>query len=208
LTCKEFFTETVENIPTGVPGISYFKINKFNRETAQDLKKYILEEGPENIDFMVLDIAGNPGGPPLAVVEIASIFLNPGDKLVYYRKKNQPEFGMVTPPSDVNYKGRLVIVVDEKSGSASEILAGSFKAHRRAILMGKSSTAGSANLKTSIRFDDGSMLALLTGQAFIFDGTPMGSSGISPDYFIPEEITDVKPFVLRQIMLSRGTDAS
>jgi C-terminal peptidase prc len=202
LECKEFFTETVEELPTGLPGVHYFKIYKFNRETANDLKGYLENYGPENIEYIVLDITGNPGGPPLAVREITALFLNPGSRLVYYVKKDQPEIGLISPPSDVLYRGRLMVLVDGKSGSSSETLAGVLQAHRRAIIMGKENTAGGASLKTAIRFEDGSMLALLTGQSFLFDGTLLGFDGVSPDYVIPEDVPDVRMFALGQIMLS------
>lgn len=202
LVCKEFFTETIEDLPTGIPNVYYFKIKKFNRETANDLKSLIEKYGPDTIEYMVLDVTGNPGGPPLAVREIMGLLLNPGSKIVYYEKKNQPEFGLVSPVSDVQYKGRLVVLVDGGSGSSSEILAGALKAHKRAVIMGKENTAGAASLKSAIRFDDGSMLALLTGQSYIFDGTLLGKDGVSPSYIIPSEVTDVRTFVLRQIMQS------
>jgi carboxyl-terminal processing protease len=182
--------------------VCYFKINKFNRETANDLKSLIKKYGPDTIEYMVLDVTGNPGGPPLAVREIMGLLLNPGSKIVYYEKKDQPEFGLVSPVSDVQYKGRLIVLVDGGSGSSSEILAGALKAHKRAVIMGKENTAGSASLKSAIRFEDGSMLALLTGQSYIFDGTLLGNDGVSPSYIIPDEVTDVKAFVIRQIMQS------
>lgn len=207
LVCREFFTETVEDIPTGIPGVYYFRINRFNRETADDLKNMISGHGPANIRYMILDVTDNPGGPPLAVREMASIFLNPGDQLFYYMKRNEPQFGLVTPPSDVRYTGRLMILVDGNSGSSSELLAGTLKAHRRAIVMGPGNTAGSASLKGAVRFEDGSMLALITGQSYLFDGTLVGHQGVEPDYIIPPTVTDIRAFALEQIMLSMQTGA-
>ncbi len=202
LVCKEFFTETVDEFPTGLPGVTYFKINKFNKETANDLKAYIEQHGVTNIEYVVLDVTDNPGGPPLAVREILALFLPPESRVSYYVRRDKPVAGLVTPASDILYTGRMIVLVDGKSGSSSEILAGALQAHKRAVIMGKENTAGSAHLKSGIRFEDGSMLALLTGQSFIFDGTLLGFDGISPDYVIPDDVTDVRMFVLRQIMQS------
>jgi len=202
LICEEYFKETITNIPTGIDDVYYFKINKFNKETAADLKGYIRKYGPENIKYIVLDVMDNPGGPPLAVREITGIFLPPGEKLFYYKKKNEPEFGLVSPPSDVRYRGRLIVLVDKKSGSSSELLAGTLKAHRRAMVMGQESTAGYAFLKGATRFEDGSMLAMITGEAFLFDGTLLGTDGVAPNYAIPASVSDVSQFVLTQIKMT------
>lgn len=206
LVCEEYFKETVTDVPTGIDGVYYFKINRFNKETASDLKGYIKKYGPKNISYIILDVMDNPGGPPLAVREIAGIFLPPGEKLFYYKKKNEPEFGLVAPPSDVNYGGRLVVLVDKKSGSASELLAGTLKAHKRAMVMGQEPTAGYAFLKGAKRFDDGSMLAMVTGEAFLFDGTLLGTDGVEPNYTIPAAASDVPQFVLTQIKMTMYTE--
>jgi carboxyl-terminal processing protease len=208
LVCEEYFKETITDVPTGIEGVHYFKINKFNRETATDLKGYIEKYGADNIEYMVLDVMDNPGGPPLAVREITALFLPAGDKLFYYKKKNEPEFGLVCPPSDVKYNGRLVVLVDKKSGSSSELLAGTLKAHRRAMVMGQEPTAGSAFLKGATRFEDGSMLALITGEAFLFDWTLLGADGVEPNYVIPASVSDVPQFVLTQIKMTMFAESN
>jgi carboxyl-terminal processing protease len=202
ITCTEFFEETILPVPTGIQGIHYLKISKFNRMTGEDLKEYLRHNNCSNIDHLVLDITDNPGGPPLAVHEISGIFLPPRQNLFYYKKKNVDEFGLRSPESDVVYKNRLIIVINNKSGSASELFAGTMKAYRRAVILGKSSTAGLAELKGAFDFDDGSVLAMITGQAFIFNGTLIDKNGINPDYIIPEHIEDIQDFVLKQIQIS------
>ena len=199
ITCTEYFKETVREIPTDIPGVCYLKISTFNKETANDIKTYLKDHNPDNIEFLILDVMGNPGGPPLAVCETAGIFLPPGQKLVYYKKKNTPRFGLTSPSSEVRYNGRLIVLIDKKSGSASELLAGTLKAHRRAVIMGKESTAGFAFLKGAARFEDGSMLAMVTGIAYLFNGIPFGKDGVEPAFKIPQDVMDIQKFVLSQI---------
>jgi carboxyl-terminal processing protease len=201
ITCTEFFEETIHPVPTNIEGVRYIKISKFNRMTGEDLKDYLKDNNPAKINYLVLDITDNPGGPPLAVHEISGIFLPPRQNLFYYKKKNVDEFGLRSPESDIMYHNRLIIVINDKSGSASELFAGTMKAYRRAVILGKSSTAGLAELKGAFDFEDGSMIAMITGQAYIFDGTLIDKNGIKPDYIIPEN-EDTKDFVLKQIQVS------
>jgi len=202
IKCVKFFEETIEIVPTNIEEVHYLKIRKFNRMTGEDLKEYLRCNNPENITHLVLDITGNPGGPPLAVHEISGIFLSPHKNLFYYKKKNIEEFGLRSPESDIRYENKLIIVVDEKSGSASELFAGTMKTYRRALIMGKSPTAGLAELKSIFDFDDGSIVAMLTGQAYIFDGTLIDRNGISPDLIIPKDTENIENYILKQIQIS------
>ena len=68
--------------------------------------------------------------------------------------------------------------------------------------MGKEPTAGFAFLKGATTFEDGSMLVLITGFAYLFDGTMLGTDGVLPNYRIPETVDDVPKFVLDQIKIS------
>ncbi|MDD4957077.1 MAG: S41 family peptidase [Candidatus Omnitrophica bacterium] len=197
----QYYTETISRIETGIPGVYYFKINTFNRETADDFRKYLEKLGVGNIKYMVLDLAGNPGGPPLAVRELSGMLLPPGQKLFYYKKKNVPEFGLVSPESDIYYTGPLLVVEDSHSGSASELLAAVLKGYKRAVIIGKEPTAGFAFLKSAVDFDDGSMLAMITGDAYLFDGTLLDRSGVVPDIVIPQDVDNVEKYVIEQIGL-------
>ena len=199
ILCKKYFIETIKNIPTGMSGVYYLKIKSFNRKTADDLKDYIRRFGESNIDLLIIDLTDNPGGPPLAVVELSGIFLPPKTKMVYYEKKNIPKFGLVAPPSDVHYDGALIILVNKKSGSASEILAGIFKAYHRALIMGKSSTAGFAFLKTTFTLENGCMLTMIVGKAYLFNGTPLDRRGVVPDYTISNDVKDIAKYVFDKI---------
>ncbi|MFH1790689.1 MAG: S41 family peptidase [Candidatus Omnitrophota bacterium] len=196
ILCEEYFRETVKSVPTGIPGAYIYKIESFNRKTSDDLKNYIAQANPDKTGFIILDVRDNPGGPPLAVYELSGIFMPPKQKLFYYKKKNQPEFGLISPDSDVHYGGPLVILIDRMSGSASEIMAVTFKAYGRAVIAGKEPSAGMAFLKGTFKLEDGSMLALITGNAFLFDGTEIDIKGVEPDLSVPADIQDAYEFLL------------
>jgi len=200
VTCEEYFKETVFNIPTGITGIYCLKIDKFNKETAKDLNRHIaefLKNG--DIKFLILDVRGNPGGPPLAVREIAGTFLGPGYKLAYYLRKAAAVAGLISPESDILYKGPLILLIDGKSGSASELLAGILKKYKRAVIVGKRPTAGMAFLKGTHKFEDGSMLAMITGMSHLYDGEKLGPDGVMPNIIIPSDVDDQLDFVLKKL---------
>jgi carboxyl-terminal processing protease len=207
IKCTEYFEETLENIPTDMAGVYYLKIKKFNRMTGEDFKKYMEQHSTDSIQYLVIDLTDNPGGAPLAVQELCGILLPTKKNLFYYKKKNISEFGLKSPDSNIKYKNKLLIVVNKKSGSASELFAGTMKAYHRAIVLGKESTAGLAQLKGVSNFPDGSMIAMITGRAYIFDGTELGKDGVKPNYQIPEDVKDIEKFVLKQIQTKIYSDS-
>jgi C-terminal processing protease CtpA/Prc len=105
LVSTKYFKETVFNVPTGMDGTYCFQIAKFNEQTSADMRELIVECQKKGIKFLILDLRNNPGGPPLAVRELAGLFLKPGSNLFYYKKKNIAPFGLITPNSDVHYGG-------------------------------------------------------------------------------------------------------
>jgi len=196
IKCEEFFRETITPIPTNMPKVFCLKISSFNKETANDLKDYVRQYEKDGISLLIIDLEGNPGGPPLAVYEISGIFMPEHKKLFYYKKRNKPVFGMSAPESDVKYTGPLVILINSKSGSAAELFTGTFKAYKRALIAGKEPTAGRAFLKTTFSYDDGAMLAMVIGFAYLTDGTKFGLKGVPPSLMIPKEEKNDLMFVL------------
>lgn len=199
VTATQYYRQTVEEVPTPIDGLLYLRMATFNRSTEEDLKRILRDYGVDNIEFLILDVRDNPGGPPLAVHAISSIFLGPGRNLFYYTKKNVPEFGLVSPETELRYEGPMVVVVNEKSGSASELLAGTLQAYDRAIIAGPSRTAGFAFLKGLSDFEDGSTLAMITGWAHLFDGQPFSEKGVEPDLPVPEDVENVPVYVINQL---------
>lgn len=196
VACTEYFKETITSINTGIPGVHCLKIHSFNRKTGEDLKDWIKTLKKEKMDLLIIDLRDNPGGPPLAVHEISGIFFPPRQKLFYYKKKNTKEFGLIAPSSEITYEGPLIMLINKKSGSASELFVGTLKAYKRALVFGKEPTAGRAFLKSTFKFEDESMLAMVTGIAYLFNGEKFGMEGVSPNYVVPAENEDILKFVL------------
>ncbi|MCA9409064.1 MAG: PDZ domain-containing protein [Candidatus Omnitrophica bacterium] len=178
-----FFKQMVFPMTIKVPYIYGLEIRRFNRKTAEDIFRFLQffrEQGP--MKGLVIDLRGNPGGPPLAAREIASFFLPAGEDFAFFQKKGQPKALLDVPeiPQQYKYDGPIVILVDKKSGSASELFSGVLQRRRRAVLMGENS-AGQVMLKSMFHFDDDSMVLLITSRGFHPDGMPFSFNGLTPD---------------------------
>lgn len=189
---KSYFKQMVFMLPTKIPGIYALEIRRFNKKTAEDMLRYMeffRKQG--GIKGLILDLRGNPGGPPLAAREISSYFLPNGEDFAYFQKKGQPKSMLDVPmiPGQFHYDGPMVILVDKKSGSASELFSGILQRRKRAVLMGRNS-AGQVMLKSMFHFDDESMVLLITSRGHHPDGSVFSFGGLIPDRYIEESDED------------------
>jgi len=180
---KEYYKQTVFRIPLPVPDIYCLSVKRFNRKTSDDLLRFLTDlksSGP--IKGLILDFRGNPGGPPLAAREISAFFLEPGIQFAYFQKRGRPKSWLDVPTIDerFRYEGPMVLLVNEKSGSAAELFPGILQFRGRATVIGRS-TAGMVLLKHMFFFKDRSMVALLTGRGHYPDGQVFSFDGLNPD---------------------------
>ncbi len=184
VTTVEYFKQTVFMVPIPVPGVYCLQIQRFNQKTSEDMLLFIrliLKYGPEA--SLILDLRGNPGGPPLAAREISSFFLPPKQEFAYFQKRNQPKAILDIPaiPAKYHFDGPMVILVDHDSGSASELFSGVMQRRGRAVIMG-TNTAGKVFLKSMFHFDDESMVLLVTGRGYHPDGSVFSFDGVVPNH--------------------------
>ena len=179
---KEYFKQTVFLKEMPIPGIFCLEVPKFNRMTSEDLLRFLVFVKQRNVKGLILDLRGNPGGPPLAAREISSFFLKAGDLFAYFQKKGQDKAELDVPaiPDEYKYDGPLVILVNKDSGSASELFSGVLQSKGRAVLMGEN-TAGQVMLKSMFAMDDKSMLLLITSRGHYPDGRTFSFNGLDPD---------------------------
>lgn len=185
---QEYFKQTVFMVPVDVPGIYCLQIQRFNQKTSEDMTmfmSYILKQGDTGL---VIDLRGNPGGPPLAAREISAFFLPPKEEFAYFQKRNQPKASLDVPaiPERFHYKGPIAILVNKASGSASELFTGILQDRGRAVVMG-ANTAGQVFLKSMFPFEDESMLLLVTARGHYPDGKAFSFDGVVPDEKAPED---------------------
>ncbi len=183
----QFFKETLSSVPTGIDKMFYVKINQFNQSTSDDLESLISSFLKKNMETLIIDLRGNGGGPPLAAMQISGIFFDPDKDLFYFQRKNRPKTVLKSGRSNVHYEGEIAILIDQNSGSASELFAGTMKSYGRAILIG-SKSAGKTFLKSMFNFEDNSMLLLVTSPAYLFDGQRYDPKGLKPDFLVEENV--------------------
>ncbi len=152
-------------------GIGYIRATSFDAQTATELKDAIEKLGGDKLAGLVLDFRNNPGGMVTTALEMASLFLPPGTKIVTVRGRNYPEKSEVVPSIANPYPFKLAILVNEKTASASEIVAGAMQDHDRATIIG-STTFGKGLVQSVFPMSENTGLALTTALYY----TPSGRS--------------------------------
>ncbi len=192
---QEYFKQTVFLKPIPIKGIFCLELKSFNQKTSEDLFRFLQWIGTQGGSGLILDLRGNPGGPPLAAREIASFFLTPGEEFAYFQKNGQPRASLDVPtiPIQYRYSGPMVILVDKESGSAAELFSGVMQRKNRAMLIGVN-TAGQVFLKSMFHFKDQSMVLLVTSRGYFPDGTTFSFQGLTPDHKVDSSQTDPLKF--------------
>lgn len=201
---KEYFKQFVFMVPVPVPGIYCLKIERFNRMTAQDMTGFMSHILKNKGTGLIIDLRGNPGGPPLAAREISSFFLPPAEDFAHFYWKNKPKAVLDVPriPERYHYKGDIIILVDKKSGSASELFSGILQKRGRAAIMG-TNTAGQVLLKSMFYFDDESMVLLVTARGHHPDGEVFSYDGVRPNEMIHNKDADLLQYAAYYLIQQR-----
>ena len=160
-----FFTE-VE------PGIGYIPLQLFSETSPQEMRDALREMGADGLDGVILDLRGNPGGVLEGGIEVSDIFLEAGDAVVETRGRAPGQSGTYSASDPDQFPDlELVVLVDERSASASEIVAGALQDHDRALVLG-ARTWGKGSVQSIFRLSGGNVLKLTTARWF----TPSGRS--------------------------------
>jgi len=151
-------------------GIGYIRLNRFSDISADELKEATSELLRENIQALILDLRGNPGGLLSQAVAVASVFLGPDRLVVETRgkaKSQNKEFYSFGKPLYPQLP--LAVLVDGGSASGSEIVAGAIQDWDRGIVIGDT-TFGKGLVQNVIQFDEGAGLKLTTAEYLIPSG--------------------------------------
>jgi carboxyl-terminal processing protease len=163
-------------------GWGLFRMSQFHRDSAKDLAAALesIRAGGTDLAGLVLDLRGNPGGVLQPAIEIADGFLESG-RIVSTRGRNptmQMEF--TAQPGQWLPGKPLVVLVDRRSASASEVLAGALQDHGRALIVGER-TFGKGSVQSVLPLRDGSGIKLTTARYYTPDGRSIQAEGIVPD---------------------------
>jgi carboxyl-terminal processing protease len=153
------------------PGIGYIRVTGFDPQTAKQLKDAIEKLGGDKLKGLVLDLRDNGGGVVQAALTAASYFLQPGQRILSVKGRSIEDQQADTPKTATPYSFRLAVLMNDKTASASEILAGSLQDHDRASIVGEPSF-GKGLVQNVFTLTGDTALALTT--AFYY--TPSGRS--------------------------------
>lgn len=176
------------------PGYGYLRVAQFQSKTGDDVLAALnkLKDQDTNLKGLVLDLRNNPGGVLQASVEVADAFLDDG--LIVYtegRIRNGDQ-AYSAEPGDASNDLPLVVLINEGSASASEIVAGALQDHRRAVVVGTDSF-GKGSVQTVIPISEDRAIKLTTALYFTPSGRSIQAQGISPDIFVERaKVTAIK----------------
>jgi carboxyl-terminal processing protease len=198
------------------PGFIYVRITNFQSHSSKDFKTKLQQLKKEHsIKGLILDLRNNPGGLLHQAVSIADYFLDEG-RIVYTKGRRKEQNTVFSAHETGEKKYPLVILVNEGSASASEIVAGAVQAHKRGIIVGTQSF-GKGSVQTIIPLPDGAGLRMTTARYYTPDDRSIQALGITPDVVVPfvpcvpPEKADVHRKFIKEIDLENhlpGSDES
>lgn len=152
------------------PGIGFIRFSNFSATTHDEIIEAINKLKKQGMTSLILDLQGNGGGYLGAAAEIASEFIKKGEMIVYTRGRGGINMGEYhSSGGGLFTKDRLLVLVDEQSASAAEILAGAIQDHDRGTIIGRR-TFGKGLVQRPVELDDGSMIRLTIARYY----TPSG----------------------------------
>ena len=163
------------------PGVGYVRVSRFGESTFDEVRKALAELAAKGMRDVIVDLEDNGGGYLKAAYDLAGLFLDAGDTVVFTKGVRVEPFYYRTVADGPMNRGRVVVMVNQFSASASEILAGAMQDNDRGVVVGRR-TFGKGLVQRPFPFPDGTMIRLTTQRYY----TPSGRS-IQKPYVAGEE---------------------
>ncbi len=166
--------------------IGYIRISSFNEKTAADLRKALADVKVKSdpMQGLVLDLRNDPGGLLNQAIEVSDMFLRSGVIVSTRGRTKSMETRMQAKDDGAReVTVPMVVLVNEGTASAAEIVAGALQDNGRALILG-TQTFGKASVQTVIRLEDGSALKLTTARYYTPKGRSIQAEGIKPDLIV------------------------
>ena len=182
----------VKSVETKVlkPNIGYLRLKSFNSNSSKQLINEISKfEKKEKPKSYILDLRNNPGGLLTQAINVVDFFLDDGEIVSTRGRRNSENRRFFAKKGD-KLKGKpLIVLINNGSASASEIVAGALRDHKRAILLGES-TYGKGSVQSVIPLSDGGGMRLTISKYYLPSGKSISEVGVKPDIIIEEESED------------------
>lgn len=160
---------SVDGVYMAAPEVGYIRLTRFAETSGQEVADAIAQLKRQGMTTLVLDLQGNGGGYLSAARDVASLFLDGGDLVVYTRDREGNEQQLRADRAKALFDGEVIVLIDQYSASAAEIVSGALQDNDRATIVGRRSY-GKGLVQRPFKLPDGSMIRLTTARYY----TPSG----------------------------------
>ncbi len=188
-----------KEFPVGEDKLGYVRLVQFGEKTSEELEKALKKLKGQGMEALIIDLRWNPGGLLDQAVEVCQKFLPSGTQVVSTEGRNpgQNSVRYARGHGDELNGMPIVILVNENSASASEIVAGCLQDLKRAQIMGEK-TFGKGSVQSILPWPDGSALKLTTAKYYTPSHKVIHGEGITPDHIVPMTDEEEAAVSLRQ----------
>ena len=171
--------------------VGYIRLTSFNENSSKQIKDKIKNFKRNKINKYVLDLRNNPGGLLSQAVKISDFFLNNGEIVSTKSRKSSENRKYFAKKGDIINGETLIVLINYGSASASEIVAGALKEHKRAIVIGESSY-GKGSVQSIIPLKNKGAIRLTISKYYLPSGKSISGTGIVPDIEVLESSDDFR----------------
>ena len=167
--------------------VGYIRLTSFNENSSDQIKKKLGEfKKNKNIEKYILDLRNNPGGLLSQAIKISDFFLENGEIVSTKSRKNSENRKWFAKKGDIINGDTILVLINYGSASASEIVAGALKDHKRAILIGEA-TYGKGSVQSIIPLENKGAIRLTVSKYYLPSGDSISDVGVVPDFEVAEE---------------------
>ena len=172
--------------------IGYIRLTSFNENSGEQIEDKIKDlEKNQNVKAYILDLRNNPGGLLSQAIRISDFFLDNGEIVSTKSRKASENRKWFAKKGDLTNGKTLVVLINYGSASASEIVAGALKDHKRAIILGENSY-GKGSVQSIIPLKNKGAIRLTVAKYYLPSGKSISEVGVSPDIEIKEKDEEFK----------------
>jgi carboxyl-terminal processing protease len=172
--------------------IGYMRLKSFNENSGEQLLKKIKKfEKDKKLNGYILDLRNNPGGLLNQAINITDFFLDDGEIVSTKGRKISETRRFFSKKGDIINGKPLIVIINNGSASASEIVSGALKDHKRAIILGEN-TYGKGSVQSIIPLKNGGGIRLTISKYYLPSGKSISDVGVLPDIFVEEAGDDFK----------------
>ena len=172
--------------------IGYIRLTSFNDNSSQQIKTKIEKlKKNESVNSFILDLRNNPGGLLSQAIRISDFFLENGEIVSTKSRKKSENRKWFAKKGDITLGKTLIVLINKGSASASEIVAGALKDHKRAIILGENSY-GKGSVQSIIPLKNKGAIRLTVAKYYLPSGKSISDVGVRPDIEVSEESDDFR----------------